>query len=111
MSIVATPVEAWGNTVRVVTERVEKSVKLTDAPDITWQRKAKYGPGKGRPYSIRLEFVRCDGGPWRSDITIYAQRPEAICGDWFNPDKVIDPPQWLTDLIASAHPDAEAVTR
>ena len=79
MSIVATPVEAWGKTVH--TESVDKSVKLTDAPDITWQRKAKYGPGRGRPYSIRFEFRRHNGGPWRSEITIYAKRPAAICGE------------------------------
>lgn len=107
----ATMTATWGNTVHVVTEKVEKSVKLADAPDISWRRKARYGPGKGRPYSIRFEFVRYDGGPWRSNITIYAQRPEAICGDWFSPDKVIDPPQWLTDLLASAHPDAEEAAR
>lgn len=85
-------------------ETVEKSVKLTDAPDISWQRKAKHGPGHGRPYSIRFEFVRYDGGPWLGSVRIYAQRPESIVGDFFSPDKVIDPPQWLTDLIEQAHP-------
>jgi hypothetical protein len=86
-------------------QRVETKVKLTDAPDITWRRKAKYGPGRGRPYSIRFEFTRRDGGPWLSNITIYAQRPEGIIGDWFSPEKVYNPPQWLTDIIASASPE------
>lgn len=103
------PTLAWGP-IRTK-ETVEKSVDLTDAPDITWQRKTKRGPGYGRPYSIRFEFVRYDSGPWISSVTIYAQRPESIVGDFFSPDKVINPPQWLTDLIEQAAPDSRVTDR
>lgn len=108
----ATMTATWGNTVHVVTEKVEKSVKLADAPDITWASKAnRLHRRSGRPYSVRFYYMRSNGGPWQSEITIYALRPESLVGDFFPPDKVIDPPQWLTDLIDSAHPDAQAVTR
>ncbi|GIM88763.1 hypothetical protein [Paractinoplanes toevensis] len=86
------------------TETVERSVKLTDAPDITWKRKAKYGPAHGRPYSIRFKFTRYGNGPWIPDITIYAQRPGIPVGDWFSPRAVIDMPEWLADLITEATP-------
>lgn len=89
------------------TARVEKSVDLADAPDITWLRVPKKGAPRnvsGRPYAIRFSFTRHDDGPWLPSITIYAQRPESIVGDFFSPEKVADAPQWLTDLIESATP-------
>jgi hypothetical protein len=96
----------WGETASLAKETVETSVELADAPDITWRRKAKYGPASGKPYSIRFSFVRYDGGAWQGAVTIYAQRQGIPIGDWFSPGDVIDPPQWLTDLIAEATPAA-----
>lgn len=90
----------WKSRTRKVTEVVESSVELTDAPDIT----ANGGPC--RPYSIRARFTRFNGGPWQPEITIYAMFPGHVVGGYFGPDKVYMPPQWLTDLIAEAAPDA-----
>lgn len=94
-------------TQRNTKESVETSVKLTNAPDITWRRVPKKGRPHnvtGRPYNIRFSFTRYDHGPWLPSITIYAQRPGMIVGDFFRPDQLVDVPQWLTDLIANATP-------
>lgn len=96
--------QQWGPVLHEKTETVERDVKLDGAPNIRWRRKAKYGPGEGRPYSIHFKFVRNSDGPWFPEITIYAQRPEAIVGDWFSPSMVIDMPEWLADLITEATP-------
>jgi hypothetical protein len=96
------PAVTWKPTSHTVTEVVRKSVTLTDAPDITWKSKG----ATCRPYSIRFEYLRRDGGPWQRAVTIYAMRPESLVGNFFSPDDVYMPPQWLTDLIAAAEPDA-----
>lgn len=99
-----TMTQQWDPVLHEKTETVERSVKLTGAPDISWQRKPKYGPGRGRPYSIHFKFVRRGDGPWFPEVTIYAQRPESLVGDWFSPAGVIDMPEWLADLITEATP-------
>ncbi len=81
-------------------ETVEKSVDLTGAPDII----ALGGPLQ--PKAIRFIFTRHGGGAWHAQVTIYAQRREALVCDFFSPDKVYRAPQWLTDLIASATPES-----
>jgi hypothetical protein len=91
---------AWGRRTERVTEVVETSVKIKDAPSITWNG------GPCRPYTIMFRHTRYDGGPWQSSVTIYALRPEAVVGNWFSPDQVYMPPQWLTDLIGQGGPDA-----
>ena len=103
-------VPTWEPTQHRTLETVETSVKLDGAPDITWERKSRHAPGRGRPYTIRFQFTRHNGGPWQSSITIYAQRPDGIVGDWFSPEKVLNSPQWLTDLIAQATPGVEVTT-
>jgi hypothetical protein len=94
-----TVTEQWGPTRHRITERVEKSVKLNDAPNIT----ADGGPCT--PVSITFLFLREDGGPWRSQITIYADTRGRLVRKFFGPDKVYVPPPWLTELIARATPD------
>jgi hypothetical protein len=94
----------WAPSQRRRRETVETSVKLTDAPNITWRQKEKYGPATGQPYSIRFGFSWEGDGPWCSDITIYALKPGTCVGHWFSPREVIDMPQWLADIIDEATP-------
>lgn len=90
---------AWDPTSRRVHERVEKKVRLTDAPDIFGSR------GPCRPEVILFEFLRLDGGPWNSKITIYATRTGRLIRDCFSPGEVRSPQQWLTDLIDQTTPE------
>jgi len=94
-----TIVEQWKPTDRQISERVEKSVDLVGAPTVT----ADGAPCT--PVSIRFLFLRTNGGPWRSQITIYADKPGSLVRKFFRPAAVHQPPQWLTDLIARATPE------
>src|SRR2546430_10540783 len=91
--------EQWEPMRHRVTERVVKSVRLIGAPTIT------VAGGPCTPVSIRFEFLRMNSGPWRSQITIYADRPGSLIRKLFSPDKVYMPPQWLTGLCAPSTPE------
>jgi len=100
--------QIWGPSVH--NQQVRKFVDLPDSPDspdVTWLRKPKKGrehPVTGRLVSITFEFSRYGGGPWIGRHTLYAERPGSIIRDFFGPDRVIDMPPWLTDLVDGAMP-------
>jgi hypothetical protein len=102
------PTETWRETVHKITETIEKSVRLDNAPDITWKPGKRRSGGTCRPYSIVFKYVRFNGGPWRSTVAIYALRTGHIVGSCFPPAEVYQPPQWLTSLIERSSPAADA---
>ncbi len=99
MDIETTITEQWKPTDRQVSERVEKRVDLVGAPVITADS------ALCTPVSIRFLFFRVNGTPWRSQITIYADKPGGLVRKFFRPAAVHQPPAWLTDLIARATPE------
>lgn len=95
----------WGEVTHRSQEAVTTTVDLTGAPTIRSKKGVTY-----QPYSIRCEFVRFNGGPWRDTISIYAQRYPypGICGTMLDPPALAEVPAWLTGLINQARPDAVA---
>jgi uncharacterized membrane protein len=91
----------WEKNARNVTETVDKTLRLSGAPEITANGR------QVRPAAIIFEFRRLNGGPWRSKVTIYADQPYSDIRAFFSPDEVYRAPQWLTDLIDDATPKEE----
>ena len=91
----------WEKNARNVTETVDKTLRITGAPEITYKGR------QVRPAAIIFEFRRLNGGPWRSKVTIYADKPGSLVRAFFSPDKVYMAPQWLTDLVDDATPKDE----
>ncbi len=89
----------WEKNARNVVETVDKTLRLTGAPEITANGR------QVRPAAIIFEFRRLNGGPWRSKVTIYADKPGSLVRAFFSPDKVYRAPQWLINLIDSATPE------
>lgn len=99
-----TMTQQWGPVTHENREIVDRDVRLADAPNIRYHRRKSNSVVEGRPYSINFRFVRFNHGAWHSTITIYALRTGSLVGDPFTPDKVVDMPEWLADLITEATP-------
>lgn len=88
----------WEPTRSRLTEVVDKKVVLTGAPEISIEGRTV------TPASVIFKFTRLDGGPWSSDVLIYADLPGSLIRTYFRPTEYALP-AWLTDLINSATPN------
>jgi hypothetical protein len=99
----------WEDDKHSYSESVDKTVRLSGVPPITVRgdRSKRLKGGEYGVYSIKFRFVRfAPNADWQTTVTIYAQSQGDIVGAFFKPEDVVDAPQWLADVIASATPDA-----
>lgn len=91
---------------RTYYETITGKVDLVEASEITVEH-----IGRCEPHGIIYQFVRTSpDSRWGGTITVMAKTESSFLPDAFGPGSVIDPPQWLVDVLAGIVP-AEGLTR